>query len=78
MIVHRPHAPPPEDEEDGGYIEEGCSSSGQHLDCCCGSRVMTHVIKVVKEKKMEKACWKTDENLFVRANPILLDKEPSF
>ena len=41
------------------------------------SNVMTHVIKVVKEKKMEEACWKTDEDLLVRANVILLDKGPS-
>ena len=41
------------------------------------SNVMTHVIKVVKEKKMEEACWKTDEDLLVRANVILLDNGPS-
>ena len=41
------------------------------------SNVMTHVIKVVKEKKMEEACWKTDEDLLVRANVILLDKGPA-
>ena len=46
------------------------------LTTVVGSCVMTHVIKVVKEEKIEKFYWKTGENLLVRANVILLDKGP--
>ena len=46
------------------------------LTTVVGSRVVTHVFRVVKEKKMEKACWKTGEDLLVRANVVLLDKGP--
>ena len=46
------------------------------LTAVMGSRVVTHIFRVVKEKEMEKACWKTGEDLLVRANAILLDKGP--
>ena len=46
------------------------------LTAVVGSSVMVHVVEVVREKEMEKACWKTDGSSLVRASVILLDKGP--
>ena len=47
------------------------------LTAILDSRVMTHVIRVMKEEKIEKACWKVGKVLLVRAYVVLLDQDPS-
>ena len=44
------------------------------LTVVVGSHDMTYVIKLMKEEKRKKACWKIGKNLLVRANVVLLNK----